>query len=140
MGRSYTAGQKAIMAGPVVPHCELIELETPQGTTMRWAVADWTVVVGGETYEGRGDAIGVKFPPEDMSLAAHPLMVQISSVNAAMTSFALSTPMANQRLRIKHAIFDPNTYVVQTPVALAWSGRVSHIDLTNLANQEGGNG
>lgn len=138
--RSYTPVQRGIMAFSHVPHCELIEMETPQGTTMRWATMAWTITVGGNTYEGRGDAIGVKIPAEDMTLAAHPLLLQLSSVNAAMTSFALSTPMANQRLRIKHALFDPHTYELQEPVALAWSGRVSHIDLTNLANEEGGNG
>ncbi len=134
MGRGYVPNQLAVLASKHAVHCELIEIVT-KTITLRYAFCDWNLTYVGTDWEGKS-VLSVRYPEEDMTLAAHALMLHLAGNNSAIVALALSTPLANSQLRIFHAVFDPSTYQVIPNPILDCSLRVSHVDLINLANQD----
>lgn len=138
--RGYTINHTFAMREDVIRHCELIEIDVGTGgalgepTTLRFAACGWDITHGGNIYPGT--CLGVEFPKEDLTLAANPCLVYLAGNNAVMTALALSVPMANQPLRVYHALFN-ESYQAIAPMPLEFSGRVSHIDLNNVGNQDG---
>ena len=132
--RIYESTQFSRLTSRHVTHTEVIEIDTPHGT-IRMNTSGWDLEFNTGTSFGGGSAIKIEYPDEDMSLAAYSCRITLSSMNPAITALALSTPMANRPVRIYHAILDDD-YRVMSPMLLDWSGRVSHIDLINIANSE----
>lgn len=133
--RVYNNQQMPRLMSNHIAQTEVIEIDTPHGT-MRMNTSGWDLQFVEGTSFGGGAAIKVEYPPEDLSLASHPCRVTLSSLNPSITALALSTPMANRRMRIYHGIFDDD-YQLLPGMLLAWSGWISHIDLSNMANTEG---
>ena len=132
--RSYTIDHTFAMREDVIRHAELVEIHLPNETIFRTACCGWDLTVNGELYPGT--CHGVEFPKEDLTLAANPLLVYIAGNNAVMTSLALSTPLANSQISVYHVLFN-ESYQPIAPAALEFSGRVSHVDLNNVSNNDG---
>ena len=132
--RIYESAQMLQLMGPHVRQTEVIEIDTPAGV-IRMNTSAWDLQFVEGTSFGGGSAIKVEFPTEDMSLASHPCKLTLSSLNPSVTALALSTPMANRRMRIYHGIFDDN-YQLLPNMKLTWSGWISHLDLINLSSND----
>lgn len=113
------AAVAALQRSPL-PIALLVEMDLT--TTVYLCTAGINLVIGGNTYLGAG-GLGRIEAVQESPAEIKPLRFELSGVPSTQIALALAEPVQGKAVRIKTAIFDPDTYqVIET--RLRWQGRL----------------
>ena len=119
-----SAGQALVTAG-LVRLAVLVEMDL--ATPFYVCTGGQSLVVGGNTYQAVGSAGKIE-PIQATPTEIRALQLQLSGVLPSAISMVLQTPVQGKAIRIKLALFDPNTFVV-TDTVLLWQGQLDTMRL-----------
>lgn len=127
-----------ILSGPAIaalsrsplPLAVLVEMDLTAPLFLNTGGIDLSI--GGNTYYGtRG--LGRIEPVMDSAAEVKPLKFELACAGQDMVALALAEPVQGKAVRVKLAIFDPDTYVVLDS-RLRWAGRIDLFQITDGAD------
>lgn len=123
MARDLTEGVIAAAQAGTVHVAVLMEAEFASGTVNTFT-GYGTLSVGGTDYMGTGDLLAVDMPAETAEIEGNNATFQLSGVDEADISIALSpAEYRGRRCRTKLAFFDADAQLVADPVRM-YSGKM----------------
>ncbi len=128
MARSLTTDQKTAVTAPHVKRAMLVHFDLLV-TPLRLTNAFHDLVVGADTYVGRGAWIQHEAAAEDGTLEAHKVKYVLSGLSPAFVSLALSEPIEGRPFTESLILFNPDTnQPIGNPVVVM-KGRLSRMTI-----------
>lgn len=118
--RTLSTAAAAAMAAASVPLALLVEMDLSSPLNLNTSNLD--LVVSGTTYYGT-KGLGRIGALQDTAAELRGLQFELSGVPSDLLSLALTEPVQGKAVRIKTAVFDPDTYAA-LDVRLRWAGRL----------------
>ena len=116
--RNLSAAALAALQRIPLPIALLIEMDLTSPLYM--CTAGINLVIGGQTYLGTG-TLGRIDAVQESPAEIKPLKFELSGVPSTMIALALAEPVQGKAVRVKTALFDPDTYqIIET--RLRWQG------------------
>lgn len=125
--RALSPAATAALSRSPLPLALLVELELTLPLYLNTASLDLTL--GGTTYygtRGLGKIEAIAESPAEIK----PLRFELSGVPGESIALALAEPVQGKPVRIKLALFDPDTYAL-LDVSLRWAGRLDVMTITD---------
>lgn len=123
------AAMAALSRSPL-PLAVLVEMDLTAPLFLNTGGID--LVVGGSTYYGT-KGLGKIEPVQDSAAEIKPMRFELSGVGPEMIALALAEPVQGKAVRVKMAIFDPDTYQV-LDVRLRWAGKIDLFQIKDGAD------
>lgn len=120
--------QVAALAQRHVIVAPLLDLYFTSGT-VRFALAPWSIAIGGDTYTGIGPIASIGIRTESI-VSDEGIEVTASGLDAAVIALALDEPYTGRLLRLRKAILDRDTHAVIGTPQTAFIGRMVSMPIT----------
>lgn len=124
-----TAAAAALSRSPL-PIAALVEMDLSSPLFLNTGGID--LVIASSTYYGT-KGLGKIEPVMDSPAEVKPVRFELACAGPEMVALALAEPVQGKAVRIKLAIFDPDTYEV-LDVRLRWAGKIDLFQVTDGAD------
>jgi len=115
MARSLTTNQQNLLAARGVKKCELVQIDFDSGP-LRLTTAGRNVTYGGNTWLGDGTLLSLGETNESIQLEPSDLQIELSGINPALVSLAMSGQGKGRRVRMWLAVFNASGAIEGDPV------------------------
>ena len=119
--RTLSAPELAALGRSPLPLAVLVEMDLASGA-LNLNTASIDLTLGGTVYYGT-HGLGKIDPLQDSPAEIRAVKFELSGVPSANVALALAEPVQGKDVRIKLALFDPDTYVI-LGTHLRWAGRL----------------
>jgi len=127
--RVLTTAQKSAVVAPHVKRAMLVFFDLLVAP-LRLTNAGHDLVIGGQTYTGRGGLIQHEPGAEDSTLEAYRTRYVLSGLSPAFVSLALSEPIEGRPFTEWIVLFDPDTnQPIGSPI-VTMKGRLSRMTIS----------
>lgn len=123
--RTLSSAALAALQSNPLPLALLVEMDLTSPLNLNTGSLDLTI--DGTTYYG-SKGLGKIEPVQESPAEIKPLKFELSGVPSASVALALAEPVQGKAVRVKLALFDPDTYEV-IEARLRWAGKLDVMEI-----------